>query len=309
MIIKKLIILLLVWGVVFSSSVQAATCSCAGVPLSNSINLMGLEAGQYEVGYSYTYSDISDLVAGSKDINDETGRERKTDSHLLQTTYGISDNWAVTGVISWIEHTRNISTSNTADEDSAGVGDSLVVFSYAPQKIDPFSRNEWAFGVGVRVPTGEEENGNPIIFAEDLQPGQGAWGSSFWLHYGHAFNQQADWVYFVDANIAKSGSNDRDYSFEGEWNLTSGINYVSSSNWSSSLAINYRNAQRHTRFGGDIPNTGGEWYDFIPSVTYSVSPTLSVGITARLPIYRDLNDSLQFSTKQSFSLSVTYLID
>lgn len=296
-------------GLISGSLIQAATCSCAGVPLSNSINLMGIETGKYQFAYSYSYSDISDLVAGSEDVIDETGRERETNSHLLQSTYGISDNWSVTGVISWVEHTRNIAISNTADEVSSGVGDSLVVVSYAPQKIDPFSRNEWGVGIGLRFPTGVDDNTqNQIIFAEDLQPGQGAWGSSLWFHYGHSFNQKADWIFFVDANLSETKENDREYSFEGESNLTTGLNYTSGSDWNSSLAFNYRKADPHTRFGGEIPNTGGRWIDFIPSLQYAISETMNVGISAKIPVSRDLNGSLQFTTKSSFSLTFSYLL-
>jgi len=307
--LKKALPFTLVSSSLFFSLAQAATCSCAGVPLSNSINLMGLEPDQYQFGLSYTYSDISDLVEGSSDVNDETGRLRETGSSLFQTTYGINENWSVTGVISWIEHTRNIAISNTADENSSGLGDSLIVLSYAPHKIDPFSANEWAVGLGLRIPTGESDNGSPIIFAEDLQPGQGAWGTSVWFHYGHAFNQKADWLFFIDANIANNKENDRDYSFEVEWNLTSGISYSSDSKWSGSLSVNYRNADPHSRFGGEIPNTGGNWVDLTPSLQYSLSPETNIGISARIPLSRDLNGSLQFTTKESFSLSITHTLD
>ena len=299
------LVALLSFGI--QNSVLAATCSCAGVQLSNPINLMGLEPGQYQLGFSYTTIDISELVSGSEIVNDETGRKRKTESYLIQTSYGINDNWSVTGVISWVSHIRNVAISNTADETSSGIGDSLVVLSYAPQKIDPFTRNEWAFGIGLRIPTGDNDNGSPIIFAEDLQPGQGAWGSSIWFHYGHSFNQKSDWLFFIDGNFSNTKTNDREYSFESEKNLVTGFSFSSENNWSTNLSVTYRDADPHTRFASDIPNTGGRWIDFSPSFQYSITPEVNMVVSARIPISRELNGALQFTTKYSLSLSVNYL--
>jgi len=289
------------------SIAEAATCSCAGVPLSNSVDLMGLEPGQFEVGFTYTFTDISDLVAGTETINDETGRLRETQSYLMQTTYGINDDWAIIGVISWVEHRRNIATSNTADELSSGVGDSMIVVSYAPQEIDPFTRNEWGVGIGIRIPTGADNEGDPIIFAEDLQPGQGAWGSSLWFHYGHSFSQKSEWVFNLDASISDTNKNDREYSFEGEQSITAGFSYSPESDWSGSASFAYRKADPHTRFGSVFPNTGGKWLDFVPSVQYALTQKVTLSAAARIPVSRDLRGSLQFTTKNSFSLTINYL--
>lgn len=290
------------------SLTEAQTCSCAGVALSHSINLAGPGVGRFQFGLSFTDSDISDLVAGSTKINDETGRKRRTTSYLFQTAYGVSEHWSLTAVIPWIRHIRNIRTSDTDDEKSSGVGDTLVVLGFGPQKIDPFSRHEWGVGVGIRAPTGRDRAGDPVIFAEDLQPGQGAWGSSAWLHYGHSFNQRADRMLFADASISKNGNNVREYSFEGELNLATGVSLTSSSGWNGTLAMSYRIAQPHKRFGSEIPNTGGKWLDFAPSLQYSIFPSTRIGASASIPLSRDLNGSLQFSTKRSLSLSMSYLL-
>jgi len=296
-------------GVIFlaQSQVQAATCSCAGAPLANGINIGDFEDGRTSVTLSLVNSDISDLVEGSRTINDETGRSRDTESYLVKTTYGFNDHWAFTGIISYINHSRNIAISNTADEESSGVGDSLFLVSYAPQKIDPFTRDEWAVGVGLRAPTGENDNGEPIRFAEDLQPGQGAWGYSLWFHYAHAFNQQADLVYYIDGNYSSVNSNDREYSFEDEWTLTTGLSYSLNAEWSTNWSLNYRDASPHTRFSGEIPNTGGWWLDLSPSISYSLNPESTISLSGTIPLARDLEGTLQFTTKNSFALSYTHL--
>ena len=141
-----------------------------------------------------------------------------------------------------------------------------------------------------------------------MQPGQGAWGTSLWFHYGRSFNQRADWIFFTDVSLSNTKENDREYSFQGEQNLTAGFSYSTATDWNASVAINYRNAESHTRFGGKIPNTGGKWIDFVPSIQYVINEQMNLSIAARVPLKRDLNGSLQFTTKQSFSLSFNYLI-
>ncbi len=303
---NKILIGLIGLNLINISTIDAATCSCAGVSLSNTVSLTDFEAGQFQFSLAYTNIDISDLVSGSNDINDETGRFRETDSYIIQGTYGLNDTWALTAIISQIEHNRNIAISNTNVETSNGLGDSLLVLSYAPQKIDPFTKDEWAFGFGLRIPTGENDNGNPIVFAEDLQPGQGAWGGSLWFHYAHVFDQKGTWKLSVDSNYAHVGENDREYSFTNEWNLSSGINYSANDQWSGGVSIGYRNADPHTRFGSDFPNTGGSWLDFTGSLQYSFSPSTSIGLSTTVPISRDLNGSLQFTTKRSITLSISH---
>lgn len=292
-----------------TNSVKAATCSCAGVTLSNNISLSNFESEQLQVSISFTNTDISDLVAGKHKINDETNRFRETDSTVIQGVYGINDQWAIIGIGSYIEHRRNIATSNTRVEESSGVGDSLLVIGYAPQKIDPFTRDEWAFGLGLRIPTGKDSNGTPIVFAEDLQPSQGAWGRSLWFHYGHAFRQKAELVFFSNINYSQVGENDREYSFGSEWNLSAGINYAINEQWYTSSFLNYRDASSHTRFGNNFPNTGGQWLDFSLSAQYSLTPSASIVLSSTFPVSRNLNGALQFTTKRSFTLSLNYRFD
>jgi len=292
-----------------SSNAQAATCSCAGVSLTNAVNLTSFKAEQWQVSMSFTQSDISDLVAGTNQINDETGRFRETDSLILGATYGITENWALSAVVSRIEHRRRNAIANQNTQTSSGIGDSMLLLSYAPKKISPFNKNEWAYGLAARIPTGENDAGDPIIFSEDLQPGQGAWGSSLWLHYAHAFDQAANWQVYIDANYQLNGSNDRKYSFENEWNISSGVNNHFSEKWSWKAGIQYRKADAHTRFGNNIPNTGGEWINADISISYAISPLSRLSLSTIQPVYRDLTGALQFTNKNSYTLSLSYLLE
>ncbi|MDQ7049407.1 MAG: transporter [Enterobacterales bacterium] len=292
-----------------SPNAKSATCSCAGVSLTNTVNLTQFNAEQWQLSISFTQSDISDLVAGTNQINDETGRFRETDSLILGATYGINENWALSAIVSKIEHRRRNAIANQRTETSSGLGDSMLLVSYAPKKISPFNRNEWAYGLAVRIPTGENDAGKPIIFSEDLQPGQGAWGESLWLHYGHAFDQAARWQVYIDANYQVNGNNQRDYSFTNEWNLSAGVSYQLSDSWNFKAGVQYRSAVPHTRFGNNIPNTGGQWVNADIAIDYAINPATHLSLSTIQPLYRDLIGALQFTNKNSYTLSLSTLIE
>ncbi|MCW9000415.1 MAG: transporter [Kangiellaceae bacterium] len=285
---------------------NAATCSCAGVSLSDNINIADFEAEKFRLYVGYSYHDISRLVEKSRTIVDDTGRERTTETLGLTLNYGINKNWAITANINYVEHFRNISLNNSAGESSSGIGDTLIVLSYAPQKITPFEFNQFAFGVGLKIDTGKNDEGMPIPFAEDLQPGQGSNGYSFWAHYARSFSQKADWLFFIDGNFQSNEENSRGYSYEQELSIASGVSYSSDANWSARLALTWRKADAHTRASSTLPNTGGEWIDFSPSFSYALNEKHSLGGSVRIPLSRDLEGELQFTTKQLFSVYYAY---
>ena len=54
-------------------------------------------------------------------------------------------------------------------------------------------------------------------------------------------------------------------------------------------------------------NVGGELLDVIPAVQYHISEKLAIRAAAKIPLKRDLNDQLQFTTKYALRLSVSYV--
>lgn len=303
-------IVLLVVGAMsagFMPSGRAATCSCAGVALSSADAYIASKAGDSQLAVTYNYFDLSDLVAGSTEVNDETQRDRATQTLLLRYGYGLSDRWTVGALVSGVRHERQVRTSNQGEQIGEGLGDSLVTLSYSPQQISVWNRQQLSFGLGVRIPTGEDDKGSPL-FLEDMQPGQGAWGGSAWVYWARAYSQAARLKTFVSLSLSETGENDREYSFEGETTLSGGISYASDLGLWVQAAIDLRDADPHTRFGGELPNTGGQWINGSLSVQYSLAPDLAVNAGVVLPIHRDLEGSLQFTTRQQFSLGLVYNI-
>lgn len=284
----------------------AATCSCAGVPLLSSVDTSAREKGELFVNYTAEYHQINDLVSGSRDVPDETGRDRNSFSHVLSASYALTDRWSVSVLASYVEHERKIGTSFLGKTSSSGIGDSVILTRYTPLFITPFSRHELSLGVGVRIPTGEDDYGSGIVLSQDMQPSTGAVGEILWTSYSYAFNQAATVQLNTSANYTYNEENDRKYAFGHELNLAIGFSQSIGTRFGYSAAIRYRTTRADRRFGFAIPNTGGEWLDLIPAIQYAITDNLNVGLSGRIPLARKLDGALQFTTSYSYALSVTY---
>ncbi len=290
-----------------SSQVHAATCSCAGIPLLNSMDASSADNGKFYLNISYENHEISDLVSGSDDVRDETRRDRRSQTLLLELSYGISKMWSVSGVVSAIKHEREIGISGLGKESARGFGDGIVLLKYTPLRITPYSRNEVALGFGARVPIGEDNAGGAVTLAEDMQPSTGAWASVFWGSYGRAFHASAKLQLLSLFNYTLNGENERDYAFGDEMNLAGGINYQSESRLAFSVLLRYRTTEADQRNGNKIPNTGGKWIDFVPAVQYSLTENFATKLSGRIPVHRDLKGALQFTTSYSYMITFSYL--
>jgi len=284
----------------------AATCGCAGVPLLTSIDTSASEKGQLFVTYSVEDHQISDLVSGTKDVPDETGRDRSSLSQVISASYALTDRWSVSALVSYIEHRRTIGSSLLGETKTSGIGDSVILARYSPLFITPFSRHALSLGLGARIPTGEDNFGDGFVTSEDMQPSTGALGKIFWSSYSYAFNQAATVQFNASANYVSNGANDRDYSFGDEFNLALGISQNLGTKFGYSAAFRYRSTKGDTRFDFVIPNTGGKWVDFVPAIQYSLNDRLTLGLSGRFPVFRDLKGALQFTTSYSMSFSLNY---
>ena len=302
--LKPALGLLLYFGV--QTLASAATCSCAGVPLLASIDTSAKEKGQLFLSYSAENHQISDLVSGSHDVPDETGRDRHSLSQVLSASYAITDHWAVSALVSYINHSREIGSSILGKTTSSGMGDSLILVRYSPWFITPFSRHEVSLGLGARIPTGDDDYGNGFVLSEDMQPSTGAFGGILWTSYSYAFNQAATLQFNTTVNYTYNGENDREYAFGNVFNFALGVGHSIGTRFSYSAAFRYRTTRPDRRFGFDIPNTGGEWVEFIPAVGYAFTDRFSLGLSGRIPVARHLNGALQFTTSYAYALSLSY---
>lgn len=306
---QLLFIILLLAGL-WPVGVHAATCSCAGVPLLSAIDTTSTQPGELYLAYSTEQHEISDLVQGSKDIRDETNRERSSLSHALSFSYGLTENWALSGLVSYVDHTRNIGSSFIGEQSAQGQGDSVLLLRYAPLYITPFNRHELGLGVGVRIPSGEDNaKHNGFTLSEDMHPSSGSRAKIGWASYTYALNQAATMQINASANYTRNDDeNRRGYSFGDETNVFLGFSQNVNTKFSYSAGMRYRTTTADARNSFDIPNTGGEWVDFVPAIQYQVSDDLSIGVSGRVPVSRQLDGVLQFTTSYSYAVSFSYAL-
>lgn len=283
----------------------ATTCSCAGVPLLGSMQLATPGGGKWFLAGSYEFHDASELVSGSTTVPDPTGRDRTSEVLMFEASRGLWDKFSFSALIAAVKHDRTV---GGVHDSASGLGDAIVVLKYSPSSISLYSRNAVSLGVGARLPLGEDNaTSGGIVLAEDMQPSTGAFGSIFWVYAARALNEAASAQMYVNATYANNGENDRNYQFGHETTAGLGAGYQTQSPWGFNVELLYRHTERDKRASTDIPNTGGEWLDFIPSVQYHITDSMALSASAKIPVARNLNDQLQFTTKYAARLTFSYI--
>ena len=290
-----------------SLSAQAQTCSCASVPLLNSLDASSANEGKWYFGTSVTHHEINDLYAGTNEVKDETDRSRQSDSLLVSVDYGIDERWSVSTLVGFIKQERDVGTSSDSFTSTSGLGDGLIIVKYTPKRINLFSKWEYALGLGARIPLGKDDaTNNGIILAEDMHPSTGAYGLIGWGYVAKALDQAGQKKIFISSNFSVNGENSRNYSFSDELNISFGGSYFMQENWGFNALLHYRITGEDERNGSSIPNTGGKWLDFEPSVQYRFNDKSAVKLTLTTPLYRDLRGALQFTSSGSASVGYNY---
>jgi len=283
----------------------AQTCSCAAVPILGSMQLASPLNKQWFLGATYEFHDVSELVAGSSSIPDQTGRDRTSQAFIVELSRGLSEKWSFSALLSAVRHDREVSDISAS---ASGLGDAIAMIKYSPRNISLYSDTALTFGLGSRIPVGVDDAtflGVPL--AEDMQPSTGAFGGILWVYWAKALNDSKGARIYASASHTQNGENKRDYSFGQETNVVFGGAYQTQTPWGFNLELLYRNAARDQRDSVEIPNTGGEWLNVIPAVQYHISERLAIRAAAKIPLKRDLNDQLQFTTKYAFRLSMSYV--
>ena len=283
----------------------ATTCSCANVPLLGTMELARPDDGVWFLATTYEFHDASELVSGSSTVPDQTKRDRTSQAFVVELSRGLGEKFSFSALLAGVNHQRTV---GGIQDDVTGLGDGIVMFKYSPVAISLYSRNALSFGVGARLPIGKDDaSRDGIILAEDLQPSNGAFAGMFWAYAARALNESRGARVYVSATHTHNGENDRDYQFGHSTTASLGAAYQTQSPWGFNLELLFRHAERDQRAGVDIPNTGGEWLDLVPAVQYHINDSVALRASGKIPLWRDLNDQLQFTTKYSVRLTISWL--
>ena len=283
----------------------ATTCSCASVPLLGTMELATPGIGEWFLATTYEFHDLSELVSGSSSVPDQTGRDRTSQAAIFELSRGFGEKFSFSALLAGVNHKRTVGGIR---DDVTGLGDAIVMFKYSPATINLYSRNALSFGIGSRIPVGKDDaSRDGIVLAEDLQPSTGAFAGLLWVYAARALNDSRAARIYATATYTYNGENDRDYQFGHSTTASLGGSYQTQSPWGFNLELLFRHTERDQRAGVDIPNTGGQWLNLVPAVQYHINEAVALRASGKIPLSRDLNDQLQFTTKYSVRLTLSWL--
>jgi hypothetical protein len=308
--LKKLTVLMVMTVLIgVGTYLEAQTCSCAGAPIFNPLEYSAstIEKGKHwHFELTYKYHSINDLVEGSEKIIDDTDRTRTAQSVFFETRYALSSRITLIGLLNFTGHNRDVGISSASAVSTQGIGDSMLSIQYTPLHYVDGKNTEIAVGGGVKAPTGKSNVVLTGIAAEDMQPGTGSWDFVVWGYAARQISRSLE--LFTGASFRFNGANDRDYKFGREIISALGGRLKTRGLLDYSFYARYRWADSDQRFGGDVPNTGGNWVYLVPGLTLKVAKSMGFKTEVEIPIYRKLNGFRQFTSTLLLSLSMYYEI-
>ncbi|MDN5200073.1 hypothetical protein QQ008_01840 [Fulvivirgaceae bacterium BMA10] len=294
-------------------SVYSQTCCTGGAPITGGFQIGAEKKGNISFGAIFDLNRINALILEGQTLDDDRIL-RNTNSFIFQGNYGVSDKLTFTMLIPyvWLNETISGSISETKSETS-GIGDLTLLSQY---QVLSKSRSILTLGLGVKFPTGGSQlkGQNNFVLPITLQPGSGSFdfilagqfstslfesrqSLSFYNSLTYRLNTESDKVTFHDT-----------YQFGNELLVLSGFSdqvLLGSTILEPSLMLRFRHTGQDTADEHLNPNTGGNWLYLVPGARVKLSSQISSGITADLPIYRNLKGfQLTTSYRITFSLFV-----
>lgn len=311
----KKIFFVIVFALFFFIS-KAQTCCSGGIPLSNNIGLDILDRGMLQINLSYDYNNLNTLNIGNDKL-DDNARLRTTNSVLLNLSYSVTNNFAIEGLLSWVEQKRIITQFGNVNEDSSsGIGDAVVLAKY--NFNDVLGGNSSArVGFGAKIPLGSttETSDLGIVLNADMQPGSGAWDLIYWGQVLKSFDFRPSLKFSLRAIYRDTGVNDSyldvtTYEFGNEFQTF--LSFTDQFDIFNTIAIpslsfKYRQAQQDIIGGFDLNNTGGQWVFIIPSFSVNISSDITLTTKVELPIYSYV-DGTQLTPTYRITAGVLYKI-
>lgn len=274
---------------------KAQTCSCAGAPLVSSQSGGTVANGAFLIGYTFDFKNISDLYNGSNELVNNTV-ERNTSTSLLELHYGISDRFAVTTTLTFVNKFRETGLhlgSSSQRLRTSGVGDAMLLLKYNFHPQTVFEQYQVIIGAGVKAPLGESSmRNNGFLLNADMQPGTGAWDGVLWMYSSKTF-PGINTEFFMMNSFRYSGTNERfssddRYRFGNEFVTSTGAGGALFRDISYRMALRFRTAASDTRNSAEMPDTGGSWVSASPAIItpFPFLENASVQLSGTIPFYQ-----------------------
>jgi len=172
-------------------------------------------------------------------------------------------------------------------------------------------------GVGPKIPLGASDKTNEIglTYNADLQPGSGAWDGVLFAQFSHILDIRSSMSFLATSTYGIKGKNTnyfdvQTYQFGNEFQLSTGLSdrvLIGKSIIDPALLFQYRQQAPDQIDAEDLPSTGGNWVFVNPSLTYWVSPDLSINVGVSLPVFSEITGT-QVTPTYRFTTGVFYRI-
>jgi len=294
---------------------EAQTCSCAGAPLVSSQSGGTVGKGAFLIGYTFDYKNISDLYNGSNELLNNTV-ERNTSTSLLELHYGISERFAVTTTLTYVNKFRETGLhlgSSSQKLRTTGVGDAMLLLKYNLHPQTVFEQFQVILGAGVKAPFGQSSmRNNGFLLNADMQPGTGAWDGVLWMYSSKTFPGINTELFMVNS-FRYSGTNERfssddRYRFGNEFVTSAGAGGSLFRDISYSMALRFRTAASDTRNSAVMPDTGGSWLSASPALIspFPLLENASLQLSGNIPLYQYVEGT---QPSISYTLSASLFIN
>jgi hypothetical protein len=273
------------------------TCCSGGVPLSGNIGFQGAASGTLQMEFSYDLNYLATLKTGDVTYEDGT-RQRTTHSFLLKTGYSINRWFAIDALFSYVLQGRKISFNDQIDQvNTHGLGDAVLMAKFILSNISE-SGSELQLGIGPKLPLGRTDltNNLDITLNADMQPGSGSWDLITWAYYARQFAKRPTMVASARVVGRINGMNreylgSQTYSFGNSVQFYLGIgDQVVWGNriLSPSLSVRYRYAAGDRINDQELDNTGGQWINVLPALSWHFSPRSILHFVPEIPLYSNV---------------------
>ena len=274
--------------------VYAQTCCSGGVPLSGNIGFSGSEAGvwQFELGYDLNL--LSTLKQGNEIYLDDT-RKRITQSILFKSGFSLTERIAVDALFTYVKQDRIVTSDlQISRVGTRGVGDAVVI-----GKLVLLNMNEKGMeiqvGAGPKIPLGradlKDERG--ITLNADLQPGSNSWDLITWAFLVRQLKSRPSATLsarlvgrFNGRNREHLGSQSYQFGNSFQVNLGMGDQVLFRNRIiAPSLSLRFRYTMGDRINSHILDNTGGEWLNIIPAVSWHLRPNTILHLVPEIPLY------------------------
>lgn len=278
------------WGI-------SQTCCSGGIPLSGNIGFEGADRGSIQMELSYDLNYLATLKIGSDAYADET-RKRITQSLLLKGGYSVNHWFAIDALFSYVFQQRMITFLEEPDlVNTHGLGDAVIMAKLIPLRIFT-SGYELQFGAGPKIPLGKSDltDERGLTLNADLQAGSGSWDAITWAYFARQIKSRPTSVLsarivgrFNGVNREYFGS--QTYQFGNSLQVYLGIGdqvIFGKKIISPSLSLRYRHARADKVNGRVLDNTGGQWINVIPAISWQFRQNSILHLIPEIPLYSNV---------------------